>query len=34
MWFSVFIIFVICVMIWDAVSDPHFTDKMKDLEED
>ena len=34
MWFAAFIIFVLCVMVWDAVSDRHFTDRMKDLEED
>lgn len=34
MWFGAFIIFVICVMVWDIVSDPHYTTKMKELEED
>ena len=34
MWFCLFITLVVGVMIWDIVSDPHFTEKMKELEED
>jgi hypothetical protein len=34
MWFGLFILFVIGVMVWDIVSDPHYTTKLKELEED
>jgi hypothetical protein len=34
MWFGLFIAFVIGVMVWDIVSDPHFKTRLKDLEED
>jgi hypothetical protein len=34
MLFSLFIVFVIGVMVWDIVSDPHFGERMKELEED
>jgi hypothetical protein len=34
MWFALFIGFVFGVAVWDIVSDPHFKEKMKELEED
>ena len=34
MWFGLFIGLVIGVMVWDIVTDPHYTSKMKELEED
>ena len=34
MWFGLFILFVIGVMVWDIVSDPHYATKLKELEED
>lgn len=32
--FGLFILFCIVVMVWDIVSDPHYTTKLKELEED
>ena len=32
--FGLFILFCIGVMMWDIASDPHYTTKMKELEED
>ena len=32
--FWLFIIICIGVMVWDIVSDPHYTTKLKELEED
>lgn len=34
MWFCVFILICIGVMVWDIVSDPHYINKIKELEED
>jgi len=33
MLFGLFGVFVIGVVVWDIVSDPHFKEKMKELEE-
>ena len=33
MLFGLFGVFVIGVAVWDIVSDPHFKEKMKELEE-
>ena len=32
--FWLFMIICIGVMVWDIVSDPHYTTKLKELEED
>jgi hypothetical protein len=34
MLFGLFIGFVFGVAVWDIVSDPHFKERMKELEED
>jgi hypothetical protein len=34
MWFGLFIVFCVGIMVWDIISDPHFKEKMKELEED
>ena len=34
MWFGLFVALCVAVMVWDIVTDPHFKDKMKELEED
>jgi hypothetical protein len=34
MWFGVFIGICIGLMVWDIVTDPHYTNKLKELEED
>jgi hypothetical protein len=32
--FGIFLLFCMAVMVWDIASDPHYTTKMKELEED
>ena len=34
MWFELFITACVASMVWDIVSDPHYTTKMKELEEE
>jgi hypothetical protein len=34
MWFGVFIMVCIGAMVWDIISDPHYTSRKKELEED
>jgi hypothetical protein len=34
MWFGAFIIFCVAVMVSDIVTDPHFKEKVKNLDED
>jgi hypothetical protein len=34
MWFGLFIVICIVCMVGDIITDPHFTSKMKELEED
>jgi hypothetical protein len=34
MWFVFFILLCVVVMVWDIVTDPNYTTKMKELEED
>ena len=34
MWFGIFIVVCIAVIAWDWATDPNFTNKMKELEED
>ena len=34
MGYFAFIILCVGLMVWDIVSDPHYTNKLKELEED